>query len=86
MSNAHYSDAAVAKLRAIVATIEKQITDAAPAPALQAAWTELVSVLDLGTATPTRECPRCKGVGFAAASRCSNCWSALTPIKTETDV
>jgi hypothetical protein len=77
MSNAHYSDAAVAKLRAIVRAIDQEISQAPPTVALRAAWAELVDVLALGPAPQTRECPACHGIGMRAASRCGHCWAAL---------
>ncbi|HEU0032631.1 MAG TPA: hypothetical protein VFQ53_18490 [Kofleriaceae bacterium] len=79
-SNAHYSDAAVTKLRAIVAAIEHEIVQVPPTSALRAAWAELVDVLALGPAPLTRECPACHGVGMRAASRCGHCWVALEPL------
>jgi hypothetical protein len=80
MSNAQYADAAVTKLRAIVAVIDEEIVRVPPTPALQAAWAELVGVLALGPAPQTRECPRCRGIGMRAASRCGHCWAALPPV------
>ena len=80
MSNAHYADAAVTKLRAIVAAIDHEIAQAPPPPALRAAWAELVEVLALGPAPQTRECPACHTIGMRAASRCGHCWAALAPI------
>jgi len=80
MSNAHYADADVTKLRAIVAVIEQEIVQVPPTPALRAAWTELVEVLALGPADKTRECPACHGIGMRAASRCGHCWAALQPL------
>ena len=71
MSNAHYADAAVTKLRTIVAVIEQEIVQVPPTPALRAAWTELVEALALGPAPQTRECPACHGIGMRAASRCA---------------
>lgn len=78
MSN--YADAAVTKLRAIVAVIDQEIVQAPPTPALKAAWAELVEVLALGPAPQTRECPTCHAVGIRAASRCGRCWAALEPL------
>ena len=78
MSN--YTDAAVTKLRAIVAVVEQQMVQGSPTPELRAAWTELVQVLALGPAPQTRECPVCHGIGMRAASRCGNCWVALQPL------
>lgn len=80
MSNAHYADEAVTKLRAIVAAIDQEFANAPPTPALRAAWTELVTVLALGPAPQTRECPACHGTGMRAASRCGECWTALEPL------
>jgi hypothetical protein len=42
MSTTHYGDAAVTKLRAIVAVIDQEIVHTPPTPALRAAWTDLV--------------------------------------------
>jgi hypothetical protein len=78
MSNAHYSDEAVAKLRAVVDVIGREIVQSPPA--LVAAWTELVGILALGPAPETRECPVCHGIGMRAASRCGRCWAALAPL------
>ena len=72
-----YGDAAVAKLRAVIAVIDQELVQAPPTPALRAAWDELVSVLGLGSAPQTRECPVCHGIGMRAASRCGQCWAAL---------
>jgi len=75
-----YGDAAVAKLRAVVAVIDHELVQAPPTPALRVAWDELVLVLALGPAPETRECPACHGVGMRAASRCGQCWAALEPL------
>jgi hypothetical protein len=77
MSNAHYSDAALTKLRAVVAVIEQELVEVPPTPALRAAWAELVGVLALGVSPQTRECPTCHGIGMRAASRCGHCWRTL---------
>jgi len=79
MSNS-YADAAVTKLRAIVAVIDQEIVQVPPTPALRAAWAELVEVLALGPAPQTRECPVCHGIGMRGASRCGHCWAALEPL------
>lgn len=57
MSNAHGADAAVTKLRAIVAVIDQEIVREPPTPALRAAWAELVELLALGPGPQTHECP-----------------------------
>jgi hypothetical protein len=87
MSNAHSADATRANLRTIVAVIEKEMTQLPPAvdgietmQGLRASWSELVKVLALGPAPETRECPVCHGIGMRAASRCGDCWTALTPL------
>lgn len=85
MSNAHYSDAAVTKLRAIVQAIDQEISHAPPTAALRAAWAELVDVLALGPAPETRECPTCHGIGMRAASRCGYCWTALESLPPLSD-
>ncbi|HTR51685.1 MAG TPA: hypothetical protein VMJ10_13310 [Kofleriaceae bacterium] len=72
-----YGDAAVAKLRAVIAMIDQELVQAPPTPALRTAWDELVSVLALGPAPQTRECPACHAIGMRAASRCGHCWAAL---------
>ena len=84
MSNAHHADAAVTKLRAIVAVIDREIVQV-PTPALRAAWAELVEVLALGPAPQTRECPACHAIGMRAASRCGHCWAALEPLSPLSD-
>ena len=75
-----YSDAAVTKLRAIVAVLEQEIVQVSATPALKASWAELVEALALGPTPQTRECPACHGTGFRAASRCGQCWAALAPL------
>lgn len=76
-----YGDAAIAKLRAVVAVIDQELVQAPPSPTLHAAWDELVSVLALGPAPQTRACPACHGIGMRAASRCGHCWAALEPAR-----
>ena len=78
-----YADAAVTRLREIVAAIDQEIVQVPPTPALRAAWTELVEVLALGPAPKTRECPACKTVGMRAASRCGHCWAPLAALPHE---
>lgn len=85
MSNAPYSDAAVAKLRTIVDVIDQEIVHVPPTAALRAAWADLVGVLALGPAPQTRECPTCHSIGMRAASRCGHCWAALEPLPPLSD-
>ena len=75
-----YSDAAVTKLRAIVAVLDREMVQGPPTPALRATWAELVDALALGPAPETRECPSCHTVGMRTASRCGQCWAALAPL------
>ena|SRR5688500_681077 len=83
MSNAHYADTAVNKLREIITVIDQELVQAPPTPALRAAWAALVDVLALGPAPQTRECPACHGIGMRAASRCGQCWAALEALPSE---
>jgi len=85
MSNAHYSDAAVSKLRAIVDAIDQEILATPPTDALRAQWAALVEVLALGAEPQTRECPTCKTVGMRGASRCVGCWASLEPLPPLSD-
>lgn len=75
-----YPAAAATKLRSIVSTIDQEIVQTPPTPAMRAAWAELVGLLALGPEPETRECPTCRTIGMRAASRCGNCWSALEPL------
>jgi hypothetical protein len=84
MSN--YTDAAATKLRAIVAVIDHEIVQVPPTPSLQAAWAELVTVMAIGPAPQTRECPTCHNTGMRAASRCGYCWGALAPLPAPSEV
>jgi hypothetical protein len=85
MSNAHYSDATVAKLRSIVDAIDREIVQAPPTATMRDAWAELVAVLALGPAPQTRECPNCRSIGLRAASRCGGCWASLEPLPSLSD-
>lgn len=75
-----YSDEAMAKLRVVVDVIGQEIAHSPSTPAFHAAWTELVTLLALGAAPETRECPACHGIGMRAATRCGRCWAALEPL------
>lgn len=81
MSN--YSDDAVAKLRALVDAIDREIGQTPET--LRAAWSELVTALALGPGPQTRECPTCHGIGMRAASRCGHCWAALVRLTPLSD-
>jgi hypothetical protein len=90
MTSMNFGDAARRNLRALVATIDREITQLPvtgsggdanlTAVGLRASWTELVAVLALGPAPETRQCPVCGGTGMRAASRCSQCWAKLAPL------
>jgi len=47
---------------------------------LEAVWGRLVDLLALGPPPALRPCPHCGGEGMLAATRCSTCWSKLTPL------
>ena len=79
-----YSDEAMAKMRVVVDVIGREIVQSPSTPAFHAAWTELVTLLALGAAPETRECPACHGIGMRAASRCGRCWAALEPLPVVT--
>ena len=88
MANVSFGDAARGNLRALIDTIDREITQLSPSGAghpatpLRASWTELVKQLALGPEPATRECPTCHSVGMRAASRCGQCWAKLTPLET----
>lgn len=46
---------------------------------LEAAWGRLMGALALEPAPELRTCPACGGECMLAATRCSSCWSVLTP-------
>jgi len=74
-----YGDKSQAALRSLVAVVERELTSLAPPEALRGAWDGLVKVLALGPAPDLRPCPSCNELGMRAATRCSRCWSSLTP-------
>jgi hypothetical protein len=84
---ADYGDVARATLRTITARIEHELSELPLGAdgnelgtALRASWSELVSVLALGPAPETRECPSCHAIGMRLARRCGRCWTALAPM------
>ena len=90
MANVSFGDAAREQLRALVDTIDREITSSpaggtTPVDPLRASWTELVKALALGPKVETRECPVCHGSGMRAASRCSHCWTKLAPLAALSD-
>lgn len=46
--------------------------------ALQAAWSQVVSALELGPARAMRACPHCGRLGMLEATLCGYCWATLT--------
>jgi hypothetical protein len=72
------------RLRAIVATIEQEISHLAkPATTeskLIVSWSQLVNLLGLGAAPAVRQCPVCRQIGMRAATRCGFCWTKLLPL------
>ena len=84
-------DAARAALRAVVATIDREMSHlSTPAESggnratddLRSSWAELVKQLALGPAPEVRECPVCKHIGMREATRCGYCWTKLTPFRS----
>jgi len=88
MANVSFGDAARGNLRALIESIDREITHLSPSgggnpeTALRASWSELVKQLALGPEPATRECPTCHSVGMRAASRCGHCWAKLAPLET----
>ena len=74
-----YGDKAQAELRSLIATVDRELATNAPSEALRGTWDELVKALALGPAPELRACPTCHELGMRAATRCSRCWSVLTP-------
>lgn len=75
-----YGDKSVARLRSLVAAVERQFAVVAPAEQLRATWAEMVDVLALGPPPELRTCPTCGEIGMRAATRCIRCWSYLAPL------
>jgi hypothetical protein len=44
---------------------------------LATTWSNLVTMLDLGSEPEIRECPQCKHACAIGASRCGHCWTSL---------
>ncbi len=81
-------DSARSRLRATVATIEReisrlprQVTDTdstSPMNGLLASFADLVEQLELGPEPEVRQCPVCNQVVMLAATRCGYCWTKMT--------
>jgi hypothetical protein len=82
-------DAARSRLRATVATIERDISrlprqlpdddSKSPLRGLLASFADLVEQLQLGPEPELRECPVCGHSGMRAATLCGYCWAKLIP-------
>lgn len=85
--NTDFIDPARAQLRALVATIDRElaspsITDSADGSAtspLLASWAELTKQLALGPEPEVQKCPACQRICMRAASLCGYCWTKLKP-------
>jgi len=66
-------------LRAVIATIDREVSMLASKGLLSSSWAELVELLALGPAPLVRECPVCKHTGRREATRCGYCWTKLSP-------
>lgn len=88
-----FSGADLERLRALVAAVGAEIARAqdedpnraasGARTALDSAWSDLVKMLDLGTAPEMRKCPQCGRLGMAEATRCGYCWTSLLGLKTK---
>jgi hypothetical protein len=86
---ASFADGARTRLRATVATIEREISrlpgqaagedGKSPPSGLLASFTDLVEQLALGPEPEVRRCPVCQHLGMRMATLCGYCWTKLTP-------
>lgn len=83
-----YPDGARGALRALVATIDREMSRLSEptrgeangtTKELRGSWTKLVELLALGPVPEVRECPVCGHIGMRAATRCGHCWTKLSP-------
>ncbi|MBK9037039.1 MAG: hypothetical protein IPL61_38285 [Myxococcales bacterium] len=65
------------RLRTLIASVDHELAQAAPAPALQGAFAALVEALALGPEPEMRACPACQAPCRANAQRCGFCWQVL---------
>jgi hypothetical protein len=84
-----FPDGARGALRAIVATIDREISRLSEptrseatdtTKELRSSWAELVELLAVGPVPEVRECPVCRHIGMRAATRCGHCWTKLSPL------
>lgn len=81
-------DPARSRLRATVATMEREMASLRSAPkneegkgahdALVTSFDDLVQQLALGPEPEVRDCPNCGAVCMRLATVCSGCWTKLT--------
>jgi hypothetical protein len=83
-------DAARARLRAVVATIDHELlrlprrtTGVEEIDGLFDSWSVLVKQLALGPAPQLRRCSVCNHLGMRAATLCGYCWSRLSPLTAD---
>lgn len=79
-----YGDKSLATMRSLITVMDRELATTPRSDELRKAWTEMVEVLALGPEPQLRTCPSCGEIGMRAATRCSRCWSALTPLAPET--
>jgi hypothetical protein len=84
-----FSGAELTRLRKLVADVTNELALARPkdstAPKkgeatrtpLEATWSRLVEMLDLGPEPALHECPKCKRLNMLGSTRCGYCWSIL---------
>lgn len=84
-----FSGAELTRLRKLVSDVTSELTLArrtdttAPEPResprtpLEATWSRLVEMLDLGPEPALHECPKCKRLNMLGSTRCGYCWSIL---------
>ena len=88
-SQSSLPDGERSRLRAIVASLEQEISrlprpvtaadGTTPSDPIRASWAELVAMLAMGPEPEVRECPVCGRIGMRAATICGYCWTKLTP-------
>jgi hypothetical protein len=82
-------DAARSRLRATVATVERELArlprpapdddGSSPLAGLIASFADLVEQLQLGPEPELRQCPVCGNTCMRAARLCGFCWATLIP-------